>query len=202
MPIPTLQGLEGRFIHKVSVSNMLSPGGMGGGDNAIWLPIEPGGSRRTSSTTLPQLIVDGVNSSEMQWDPAAVVAGSGTPGGWVTLDPSNEHPYWGRVTTVHNLIRQINQRQGIGALDSDAIVARADLIDQADALIWTFVPGATGILAQPNFPLFFDDDQDGLIEPRAVRLTLRTTHTPLPGVDGGRIVLRLNNLGLDEAPAW
>ena len=199
--MPTLQGLEGRFVHKVSKSNQL-PNNGGGQDNVVWLQIEPGGVNRTSSVTLPDIVDGGVLSAEMEWDAATIVAGSGTPGAYVPIAVPNEHPFWGRVTTVHNLIRQVNQRQGIGSPDSDAIIVKASLLDQLGASIWDYFPGSTPIASQANFPLFFDDDADGRIEPRAVRLTLGTTHTPLVGVDGGRVLLRLNHVGLDVAPVW
>jgi hypothetical protein len=200
MPTPTLQGLEGRFVHKISTKNQIPDAGIGAADNAVWLQIEPGGVQRTSSITLPQLIFEGVSSDQMEWDPTAIVAASTVPGGWISL--VNIHPFWGPLTTVHNLIRQINQRQGYGPVDGDHVVVKASLLDQLGATIWDYFPGSSPVASQANFPLFFDDDGDGRIEPRAVRLTLTTTHTPLVGVDAGRVVLRLNNIGLDESPAW
>ena len=200
--VTTLQGLEGRFVHKVSTKNQIPDGGVGGQDNVVWLQIEPGNINRTSSVTLPKVVVDGVDAAEMEWDPALVLAASTNPGAWKVLEIANEHPFWGRVTTVHHLIRQINQRQGYGATDSDQVVVKASLLDQLGSTIGDYFPGSTPVASQANFPLFFDDDADGRIEPRAVRLTLGTGHTPLVGVDAGKIFVRLNNIGLDEAPAW
>lgn len=199
--MPSLQGLQGPFIHSLAAHNQIPDAGNGGSgqDNVLWLPIEPGGVPRTSEVTLPLITIGDFITAEMEWDPAVVIAASGHPGGWVTrLAP---HPFWGLVTTVHGLVAQINQRQGLGAVVTGDIVTRCSLIDQKAATVWDFFPGATPLNSQANFPLFWDDDGDFKWEPRGVRLTLSTTHTPLALVDSGRILVRLNNTGLDEAPA-
>ena len=149
MSTPTLQGLEGRFIHKVAAKNQL-PNTGGGQDNVVWLQIDPGGVQRTSSITLPEIAVDGVLSSEMEWDPIAQVAASSNFGAWQTLQVANEHPYWGRVTTAHHLVRQINQRQGLGAGDSDPIVVKCSLLDQLGASVWDYFPPRPPLRPRPT----------------------------------------------------
>lgn len=199
--MPSLQGLMGPFIHSLAAKNQIPDAGTGGDgqDNVLWLPIEPGGVPRTSEVTLPYLTVGDFSTAEMEWDPTIVIAASGHPGGWITrLSP---HPFWGLVTTVHGLVIQINQRQGLSPVVSGDIVTRCSLIDQKAATVWDFFPGATPLNSQANFPLFWDDDGDHTWEPRGVRITLSTTHTPPALVDNGRVLIRLNNAGLDEAPS-
>lgn len=189
---PTLDGLYGRFTHKVAAQNQIPDSSFADLENVVWLPADSA-VNRASNISVPLTVVSSVNSSSMVWSPATVLASSGHAGAWIARPG-------GGITQINELVRQINQRC-VGSADpvTNSVIQRAEMIDREFGALRVYTPGFTDPLSINNFPLYIDPDHSGLLEPTSFIFYVNMDFVPNLATDGGLVLVRLNNAGLDES---
>lgn len=189
---PTLDGLYNRFVHLVAAQNQIPDGSFADLENVIWLPWDSA-LNRASNIQVPLTVVSSLNSSSMVWSPTTVLATSGHAGAWVAKPG-------GGVTQVNEIVRQINQRcLGIADPVTNSVVQRVEMNDREFGAMRVYTPGSTDPLSINNFPLYVDPDHDGLLEAVPFVIYVNSSFVPNPSTDGGLVLVRLNNAGLDES---
>lgn len=166
-----LTGLDNKFVHKLAMSNAVPQTGFQDQQNAVQL-VE----NRTNEISVPIVIVGAVMSREMAWNDAtnAFIANPG------------------QATRVSEFIKQINKRVlGSSALNN-TVVVRAETIDAETGNRYVFTPGATVVGSLQDFFVIIPDEGGGY-ESRGWTIQLQNDANPNGGIDGGNVVLRLNN---------
>lgn len=164
-------GLDNKFVHKLPKSNTVPQTGFEDQQNAIQL-VE----NRTNEISIPIVIVGAVMTREMRWDDATnmFVANPGLP------------------TRVSEYIKQLNKRYTGSVALNTTVVARAETIDAETGNRFVFTPGATVVGSLQDFFVIIPDEGGGY-ESRGWTIQLQNNANSNGAIDGGNVILRLNN---------
>ncbi len=166
-----ITGLDGKFVHKLSMHNAIPQTGFADQQNVIQL-VE----NRTNEISVPLIIAGAVMSREMSWNDAtnAFVANPG------------------QATRVSEFIKQINKRVLGSSTLNNTVVVRAETIDAETGNRFVFTPGATTVGSLQDFFVIIPDEVGGY-ESRGWTIQLQNDANPNGGIDAGTVRLRLNN---------
>jgi hypothetical protein len=172
----TLRGLENRYVHKIAIQNIVPETGFG--DQADTIRLVEG---RANEVSVPITVIDGINSREMAWDDGnnEFVAAPGTP------------------TQISEFCKQINKRVLGSATLNNTVIARIETIDGETGNRYVFTPGSTPVGSLQDFDVIIPD-QEGGYESRGFVVFLQDDANPSGLIDGGNVLVRLNNRGIAE----